>query len=216
MTPLSPQFVLAISAASAVTSVVFGLRAANLARISKQRAEAWPSFVDAFVSALSSGLSRTEAIEVAMERAPKVLVPALARFVQALTNERLQQALLHLKEPFSLAAVDEFVELLLTNDRLGGAGLVAVLRNHANRVRRTNAANSVAAAKTSATLAVAKLGVASPWVLLVLLLGRIESSESFSTTEGVGVLFVGLFTCLGAYRLISLLGRLEPEVRVYG
>ena len=213
---LSPQMVLLLAALTGVVSVVLGARAKRATRARKLLAEAWPAFIDSVGSSLGSGVNRIEAIELAIERAPKILQSKLSEFDAVLSKARFQDALIFLKGNLELACVDEFVELMITNEKLGGAGLVSLLRDHGKRVRSINAASSLAQAKTSATLGVAKLGVTAPWILLVLLLTRSESAETFNSPQGIGVLLFGLACCIGAFRLIQVIAKAPNEVRVYG
>lgn len=213
---LSPQSVLALAGVFALASLFFGLRAKVSLRKGVLEKEAWPAFVEAMLSSLAAGLSRVEAAEVAVSRAPASLRAGLAPFARSLKDKRLTDALPQLKSSFANAHVDEFVELLTLNERLGGAGLVGVLKNHAKASRERNAASAQARSKNAASLAVAKIGVASPWILLGLLLCRPESASSFQTAEGIAILLSGLVVCVMAYRLIVFLGRASDEVRVYG
>ncbi len=214
--PHSPQLVLLLAGFLAVVSVLFGFRATRALRVSHKQQEAWPGFVESFTSALSSGLGRFEAFEVSIARSPQILRSGFSEFSEELQSKRLQLCLPKLKASFQNSLVDEFVELLLLNDRFGGVGLVPILKNHARLCRAKNAANSMARAKTSATLTIAKLGVSAPWVLLLLLLARPETAESFDTAGGAALLLGGLATCAVAFRLILIIGKPSVEVRVYG
>lgn len=214
--PLSPQVVLFLAVAAGLASVLLGIRAKrNRARQVREK-EAWPSFVEALISSVAAGLSRVEAIELAILRAPSQLRGNLEPFSKALQSKRLSDALPELRLAFENAHVDEFVQLVLLNEKFGGSGLVGVLKSHAKACRERNSAEAQVRSKNSASLTVAKLGVAAPWILLSLLLGRGESSSSFETSEGISILLGGLAVCAVAFRLIVLLGRPRDEVRVYG
>lgn len=213
---LSPQSVLALAAASALASVGLSIRANRLRARRIAEREAWPALVESLVSSIAAGLSRVEAMEVAVARSPRQLHASLKSFSAALQNKRLTDALPELRDSFENSHVDEFVRLVSLNEKFGGTGLVGVLKAHAKTCRERNTADSQVRAKNSASLTVAKLGVAAPWVLLALLLSRSESASSFETTEGISILLGGLAVCIVAYRLIVLLGRPREEVRVYG
>ena len=213
---LSPHFVLFLAVAAGLASVSLGVRAnRNKARRVREK-EAWPSFVEALISSISAGLSRVEAVELAIVRAPAQLRGNLEPFAKALQSKRLGDALLELRLAFENAHVDEFVQLVLISEKFGGSGLVGVLKAHSKACRERNTAEAQVRSKNSATLTVAKLGVAAPWVLLLLLLGRGESASSFETTEGISILLGGLAVCAIAFRLIVFLGKAHEEVRVYG
>ena len=212
----NPQVVLLLAGLVAGCSAVFALRASRESKRKVKQQEAWPAFVDGFASALTSGLGRVEALEVAISRCPVILKPGFETVSTALQRKRAQDALSTLKDSFESASVDEFAELMIINERLGGAGTALVLKTHAQRCRDKSAADAMARSKTTSTLTIAKLGVTAPWVLLLLLISRPESAESFETPAGLSILLGGLATCVVAYRLIVLLGRMPSEVRVYG
>lgn len=212
----SAHLVLLLALMLGVVSIVLGLRASRNIRHSILRQEAWPAFVESVVSALSAGLSATEALETCCLKANKSLQPVFKGFLSDLQRKRLQDALPSLREAGAIGHIDEFVKLLTVNETLGGIGLIQVLKSHSKTARTLNASSAQVRAKRSATLTVAKLGVAAPWVLLSLLLNRPETADSFSSSLGVSILLAGLAVCLLAYRMIVILGATPNEVRVYG
>jgi tight adherence protein B len=211
----SPQSIIALAALLALTSVAFSFKRSRTRLRSLRQRESWPAFIEAYVSALEAGLAGAEAIEIAVSRAPAQLRSGLAEFRTALQTKRFVDALLVLKSSMNNSQADELVQLLRLNDRFGGGGLVAILKTHAKICRDSNTADAQVRSKNSASLTVAKLGVASPWILLTILLGRPESASSFENPHGVSILLSGLAVCLAAYQLIVFLGRSPREVRVY-
>jgi tight adherence protein B len=212
---LSPQLVLLAAVILGLGSVAISLRVASKSRLLIRQQEAWPAFIDTLASTLSAGTSPTEAIELACAKAPKVLTAGMPDMMQELNNRRLRDALPRLKAAYQNAQVDEFVKIFTLNEDLGGIGMVPMLKQHATRARAYNAASAQARAKRSATLTIAKLGVAAPWILLALLLSRAESAESFATPAGTSILLGGLAVCVVAYRLVAVLGAPRAQVRVY-
>jgi tight adherence protein B len=212
---LSPQWVLTLACIFALASLVLGFRA-NRAQVRRVRErEAWPAFVESVISSIAAGSSRVEALELAVARAPSNLQRGLQPFEDTLKRRRLADALHELRASFENAQVDEFVQILTLNEKFGGAGLVGVLKTYAKSCRAWNAAEAQVRSKNLASLTVAKLGVAAPWILLALLLGRPESATSFENSAGIAILLGGLVICVCAFSLIVLLGRQREEVRVY-
>lgn len=212
--PSAAHFVLFAAFTLGIAAVYLDYRVGVRARRTAKARAAWPAFVEAVVSALSSGNTRYEAFEFAVARAPKVL--KLRNFAVALERDSLRSALVTLKRDLEFAEADEFCELVLINESLGGGGLVGLLKSHAKRARLTIALEHQVSVRNAATLSVAKLGVASPWVLLGLLLSRAESAQAFAKPEGLGLLIGGLVICVLAFRLISHLGSQQNRIRVYG
>ena len=59
----------------------------------------------------------------------------------------------------------------------------------------------------------ARLGVAAPWIVLVLLASRPEAASAYNSPLGLVVLGSGLVVTIVAYRLMIALGRLPEERR---
>jgi tight adherence protein B len=59
----------------------------------------------------------------------------------------------------------------------------------------------------------AKLGVAAPWVVLLLLSTRPEAAASYNSAAGAALIVAGLIVSFVAYRLMIGLGRLPEERR---
>jgi tight adherence protein B len=64
------------------------------------------------------------------------------------------------------------------------------------------------------TVNAARLAVAAPWVLLVLLGARPAAVAAYNSTAGVLVLTTGAVVSFVAYRLMMRIGRLPVEARV--
>ena len=212
---LDARLVLALAAFTGLSAVVISIRAGRRERARLSRVRAWPAFVDTVVSALSAGATIDDALIGAAARAPVTLQEIASQFARDIDTKGSALALRQLAKAADNAATDEFSVLLQINRKLGGAGLAELLSSHSSRVRRANAQQLAVATKVTATLAMAKLGVLAPWVLLALLLSRSESATAFNTVGGLGVLLGGLAVSVIAYRLTSMLGRSEEVLRVY-
>ena len=116
----SPQSIIALAALLALTSLALSFKRSRTRFRSIRQREAWPAFIEAYVSALEAGLSGSEAIEIAVSRAPAHLKLGLAEFRTALQTKRFVDALLVLKSSINNSQADELVQLLRLNDRFGG------------------------------------------------------------------------------------------------
>ncbi len=209
-----PHLILGLALSLGLMALHFDVRSGMRSRAASKARAAWPSFVDSVVSALNAGHIRFEAFQFAISRAASHL--PLENFANSLERDSLRVALATLQSDLKLSEADEFCQLVLINESLGGAGLATLLKAHAKRVRFSHSIHEQIATKNMATLAVAKLGVAAPWILLALLMGRRETAQAFTHPGGLGVLFGGLAVCVLAYRLIAHLGANRTLVRVYG
>ena len=62
----------------------------------------------------------------------------------------------------------------------------------------------------------ARLGVAAPWIVLVLLSTRPEAAQAYNSPTGIAVIVVGLALSVVAYRIMIAIGRLPEERRWFG
>jgi len=60
----------------------------------------------------------------------------------------------------------------------------------------------------------ARLAVAAPWVVLLMLGTQSQTLRSFDSSGGVMLLVIGGAVCLAAYRIMLRIGRLPEEPRV--
>jgi tight adherence protein B len=60
----------------------------------------------------------------------------------------------------------------------------------------------------------ARLAVAAPWVVLLMLGAQSNAVRTFDSSGGMILLVVGGAVCFAAYRLMLRIGSLPPEPRV--
>ena len=60
----------------------------------------------------------------------------------------------------------------------------------------------------------ARLAVAAPWVVLLLLAAQSTTLDAYDTPVGTAILGVGGAVCLLAYRVMLRIGRLPEDLRV--
>ena len=60
-----------------------------------------------------------------------------------------------------------------------------------------------------------RLGVAAPWIVLLLLSTRPETAQAFAGPGGVTLLLGGAVLTVIAYRIMRRIGRLPTETRVF-
>jgi len=88
-----------------------------------------------------------------------------------------------------------------------------VLRSLAAWLRQDAAIRSEVEARQSWIVNAARLGVAAPWIILVLLASRPEAAFAYNTPAGSVVIVGGLVVSIVAYRVMIALGRLPDERR---
>lgn len=195
----------------------FALVAGRARRRQRELAEVWPEAVDHLASGVRAGLSLPEAVSGLSERGPESLRPAFARFAREYQlSGRFEECLDRLKEHLADPVGDRVVEGLRVAREVGGGDLGRLLRGLSGHLRDDARTRSELEARQSWAVNGARLAVASPWLVLLLMCFQPEVIARYSSTAGVVVLATGAGLCLLAYRVMLRIGRLPTERRVLG
>jgi tight adherence protein B len=205
-------------------SLAFGLLAAylpmaTLAGRSRRRqhelAEVWPEAVDNLASAVRAGMSLPEALIGLGHRGPEPLrEPFLAFGVDYQVTGRFVESLDRLKARLADPVGDRVVEGLRIAREVGGGELGSLLRNLSGFLREDARTRSELESRQSWTVNGARLAVAAPWMVLLLLCFQREVISRYASPAGVVVLTTGAVLSVVAYRLMLRIGRLPEERRV--
>lgn len=205
-------FAVTMGAAALVLEAVS--RRAN--RRAAQISDAWPSVLESLESAASSGLSLLEAFRELSDSHNSVVAEEFALVVADLdSGASFDEALLRLRGRLGLPCTDLTVEILRQVVRSGGRGLTAALRRQAATAREQALLIGEIEAKQGWVLGTAKLAVASPWIVIALIAIRPENSASYASPTGLFITAAGLAASVLAFRLVSLMGRVDYERRVF-
>lgn len=188
------------------------------ARARRRRADlrhAWPDAVDHLASAVRAGMSLPEALAALAVRGPGDLRGAFAAFeVDYRATGRFDVALDDLKARLADPVGDRVVESLRLARRVGGTDLGRLLRTLADFLRADARLRGELEARQSWTVNAARLAVAAPWVVLLVLATRPESLAAYSRPAGVVVLGGGAVVSAVSYGLMRRIARLPAERRV--
>ncbi|SOC55353.1 type II secretion system F family protein [Ornithinimicrobium cerasi] len=177
--------------------------------------EVWPDVVDHVHSAVRAGLALPEALIQLAERGPEELRPQFVEFGHDYrATGRFSDALDRLKERLSDPVADRLVEALRIARDVGGTDLGRVLRTLSTFLREDSRARAELEARQSWTVNAARLAMAAPWAVLLLLATRGSTLAAYSSPAGAAVLLVGAGLTIVAYRLMVAIGRLPEEQRV--
>jgi tight adherence protein B len=175
----------------------------------------WPDAIEHLASGIRAGLSLPEAIGQLSVGGPKELRWAFAAFnADYRSSGRFSDSLDLLKDRLADPVGDRVVETLRLARDVGGSDLGRLLRTLATFLRDEGRVRGELESRQSWTVNAARLAVAAPWVLLVLLGTRPAAVAAYNTTAGVVVLAVGAAVSVVAYRLMMRIGRLPMEARV--
>jgi tight adherence protein B len=175
----------------------------------------WPEVVDSLASGVRAGLSLPEALAAVGERGPEPLRPAFAAFgADHRASGRTAEALDRLRERLADPVGDRVVETVRLAREVGGTDVGTVLRTLAAFLREDARTRAELEARQSWTVNAARVAVAAPWLVLVLLGSQPETARAYDTATGTVVLGAGGLACVLAYRAMVRIGRLPAERRV--
>jgi tight adherence protein B len=205
-------------------SLVFGLMAGYLPfamlvgrarRRQRELAEVWPEAVDNLSSAVRAGMSLPDALTQLGHRGPEPLrEPFLAFGADYQVTGRFGESLDRLKQRLADPVGDRVVEGLRIAREVGGGELGGLLRNLSGFLREDARTRSELESRQAWTVNGARLAVAAPWLVLLMLCFQREVIARYASPAGVVVLAGGAALCLVAYRLMVRIGRLPTERRV--
>ena len=177
--------------------------------------ELWPDVVDHLRSAIRAGLSLPEALIQLGDKGPSELRPLFRDFgADYRSGGRFDPALNRLKERLADPVADRIVEALRLTREVGGSDLGRLLGTLADFLRENARTRSELEARQSWTVNAARLAVAAPWIVLVLLASRPEAVAAYNTAVGAAVLVGGLVVSLVCYTLMLRIGALPQDERV--
>lgn len=177
--------------------------------------ELWPDVVDHLRSAVRAGLSLPEALAQLGENGPEELRRDFQQFASDYrAGGQFDAALGRLKNRLADPVADRLVEALRMTREVGGSDLGRLLGTLGEFLRDNARTRSELLARQSWTVNAARLAVAAPWVVLMLLATRPEAVAAYNTGAGAVVLLTGMAVSVFCYRLMLRIGALPEDERV--
>ena len=206
-----PALALLVTAFSAlVPNGVVGWRIRSRRRVNRL---AWPDVVDHLVGATRAGLGLPEALAALAESGPTQFRSHFRDFARDYESTGLfGVALDDLKARLADPVADRILETLRMAREVGGTELPGVLRSLSALLRQEQALRAEVEARQSWIVNAARIGVAAPWIVLIMLSTRPEAASAYQSASGLALLGIGVVVTLVAYRIMIRIGRL-PEAR---
>lgn len=177
--------------------------------------EVWPEAVDNLASAIRAGLSLPEALTALGTRGPELLRTPFERFAGDFrATGNFNDSLNRLKNALADPVGDRVIEALRMAREVGGSDLGRLLRTLSTFLREDARIRSELETRQSWTVNAARLALAAPWAVLLLLSTRPEAVVAYRTAAGALVLIVGAATSAVAYRVMLRIAQLPEEERV--
>ncbi|MDQ0677802.1 tight adherence protein B [Arthrobacter pascens] len=175
----------------------------------------WPDVVDHLRSAIRAGLSLPEALIQLGAKGPEELRHVFRDFgADYRAGGQFDGSLNKLKDRLADPVADRIVEALRLTREVGGSDLGKLLGTLAEFLREDARTRSELEARQSWTVNAARLAVAAPWIVMVLLASRPEAVQAYNTPLGAGVLVAGLVVSLVCYSIMLRIGALPQDERV--
>jgi tight adherence protein B len=205
-------------------AVLFGVMAGFLpvtvvsARRRRRRrefAQVWPEAVDNLASAVRAGLSLPDALAALAVRGPEPLRPSFDAFaLDYQVTGRFGESLDRLKARLADPVGDRVIEGLRIAREVGGGELGRLLRNLSGYLRDEARTRSEMEARQAWTVNGARLAVAAPWLVLLMMSLQTTVIRRYASPAGTLVLMFAAAACVAAYRLMMRIGRLPIERRI--
>ncbi|MFQ4147225.1 type II secretion system F family protein [Arthrobacter sp. LAPM80] len=216
-------FALALTRAPAI-ALCFGLFSGYVPfallnmRARRRRAvmrELWPDVVDHLRSAIRAGLSLPEALVQLGSKGPVQLREDFKAFgADYRATGHFEGALQTLKATLADPVADRIIEALRLTRDVGGSDLGKLLGTLSEFLRDHARTRSELEARQSWTVNAARLAVAAPWIVLMLMSTRPEAIGAYNSPAGGAVLGGGLLISVACYRVMLRIGALPDEQRV--
>lgn len=174
----------------------------------RARLGSWPTLLDDITSAVRAGMNLPEAI--ARAGAHSQLPFEFATFESDYRRSGdFTTSLLRLRERIDEPVFDHLAQALVVTREVGGTDLTGVLRSLGVFIRDEIHLRGELEARQSWTVNSARMAVAAPWVVLVLLSSRPSTIAAYSTFAGALVLVaVAVFSAF-AYALMLRIAKLQ-------
>ena len=184
-------------------------------RRQRELVDVWPDAVDNLASAVRAGMSLADAVSGLAERGPEPLREPFAAFARDYQlSGRFEESLDRLKARLADPVGDRVVEGIRVAREVGGGDLGRLLRNLSAHLRDDARTRSELEARQSWAVNGARLAVAAPWLVLLMMCFQREVIGRYASPAGVVVLAFGGLLCVVAYRLMLRIGRLPVDHRV--
>jgi tight adherence protein B len=179
--------------------------------------ELWPEAIDNLASAVRAGMSLPEGLSALGLRGPAPLQPSFARFAASYrVSGRFGDCLDALKTDLADPVGDRICETMRVAREVGGSDVGSVLRTLSELLRADARTRAELEARQGWIVNGARLAVAAPWAVLLLLGTQSQTLRAYDSPGGTLLLVLGAGICVVAYRVMLRIGRLPQEQRVLG
>ncbi|WP_430592610.1 type II secretion system F family protein [Humidisolicoccus flavus] len=209
--PILPLALIAASAGAALPLVAVQWQAKKK-RLLLDRV--WPDVVDHLLAAIRGGMSLPDAMTALQTIGPEETKPYFREFaIEYRSSGSFDYCIDQAKMRFANGTADRLLETMRMAKEVGGNELGRVLSDLAAYLREESATRGELLARQSWIVNAARLGVAAPWIVLLLLATRPEGAAAYNSSGGLMMILGGVIVTVIAYRTMIRLGRLPEDAR---
>jgi tight adherence protein B len=176
----------------------------------------WPQVFDSFQNASLSGVAFIEQLHYLSQSGPARLRLTFAQLKRdiELGNE-LQACLAKFRLAIGSRHADLLALLIELSTELGGHGMSKTWGDAAAELRQDQALLGQVLAKQGWVSASAKVALAAPWLIALVLIQLPQNRVAFSSELGAVVLATGLGLSFVAFAMVNRLGKLNLPGRIF-
>ncbi|MCS4483983.1 type II secretion system F family protein [Gleimia sp. 6138-11-ORH1] len=202
----------AIAMMAAVVPLPWGWLRMRLEKRRQRFANAWPDITDSLLTAVRAGVSLPEAVVQLAVVGPETTRPFFQKFATDYrTSGRFDEALYELQRSLYDPTADRVIEVIRLSREVGGNEMGNILRDLSMMMRENLRISGEIQARQSWIVNAARLAVAAPWIVLLLISTRTDAGQAYSSATGMMVLACGGIACTFAYWLMQRLGRINLD-----
>lgn len=180
----------------------------------KAREDIWPDVIDTMVAAMRSGMGLIDSIDHVGTAGPLEIREDFAYCTRCYKSTgSFQYAIAEIKLRLADPIADRIFETFKIARDVGGSELIKILVTLGTYLRENQAIKKEAQAKQSWIINAARLSVAAPWIVLLMLSGKKETVIAYNSPQGWFVILAGFVACVVAYKLMIHLARFPAEKR---
>ena len=200
---------LALAASLEVIRMIAGARAQKFDAL-------WPQVFDSFQNAAQSSISLLEQLEYLEQGGPIRLRPHFAKLRFALERgDEPQVALGAFRSAIGSRHADFLALLIELSNELGSNSMSKTWESAAAELRSEQALFGQVLAKQGWVLGSAKISLAAPWLIAIVLIQLEQNRTAFASELGAVVLILGLLLSALAYFFVNRLAKLTLPRRIF-
>lgn len=181
----------------------------------KRMLDAWPAVFELTQSGYQASIPLIEQIDEIKNSGPLQLRESFGSLLARVDIEDEENALDWFRLSLANRYSDFYVLLQILSLRFGLSGQVGSWSDLAAQSRLALQRESEISSKHNWSMAIAKFGLLSPWVIVLLLIQRPEGLASYQSATGNQIMLIALIVSVFAYWMTDRIGRVPTRERVF-